>query len=425
MLESMRIVGGKPLIGTIKISGSKNMALPALAAGLLTEEPITLTNVPELADIKSMMELLSYIGADISQIDKNTVSICTKNVKFLEAPYDFVRKMRASILVLGALIGRFGSASVSLPGGCAIGTRGVDLHIKALEELGATISLENGYIHAQAPRDGLIGTDINFPIVTITGVENVMMAACYAKGTTRLINSPIEPEVVAFADLLNKMGADITGHGTHIITINGVEKLHGTEFLIIPDRIEAGTYAVAAAATHGEIFLENCNYDHLSGFFSLLQKTGTCCKKKDNGVLVGKAKSQETIIHSLEVETAPYPGLATDLQAQLMVLITRCNGVSSITENIFENRFMHVPELVRMGADISIHGKTAILKGVPKLGGAHVMATDLRASVSLVIAGLIAEGETVVNRLYHLNRGYEDIDEKLRKCGAILERFCV
>ena len=421
MLQSMRIVGGCRLNGEIAISGAKNLALPALVASLLTDKKVTFKNVPNLADIKSLLDLLDYIEVSINKVNQHTFELSTSCIKSTEAPYDFVRKMRASILVLGPLVSRFKEATVSLPGGCAIGTRGVDLHIKALEMMGAEISIENGYIKAKAP-NGLNGCDITFPIATVTGTENVLMAAVLTKGTTRLINAAMEPEVESFCELLNKMGAKISGAGTSIITIEGVDKLHGTEFEIIPDRIEAGTYAIAAAVTNGKVLLKNCRYEHLTSFFETLNLAGVASEKAEDGVLVYRKNSE---IHPVDIQTAPYPGFPTDLQAQYTVLMSICNGTASITENIFENRFMHIPELSRMGANISIHGKTAMVTGVKKLTGAQVMATDLRASVSLVIAGLIAEGETIVNRLYHLDRGYENIEQKLNNCGANLERFSV
>jgi UDP-N-acetylglucosamine 1-carboxyvinyltransferase len=416
----MRIVGGNSLSGSVRISGAKNLALPALIAGLLTDEDIVLHNVPKLADVRSMLNLLEHFGTEISLVHDKSVSVSTKNIFSFEAPYDFVRKMRASILVLGPLVGRYGRASVSLPGGCAIGTRGVDLHLKALEALGTSIEIENGYIKANVERE-LVGCDINFPITTVTGTENVIMAACFARGTTRIINAAMEPEVVAFAELLNKMGADIEGQGTPIITINGVDSLHGCEFEIISDRIEAGTYAIAAAITRSQLLLEGCSYNHMCSFFDSLKLAGVEYSETNEGVLIS-GRSQ---IQGVDIQTAPYPGFPTDLQAQFMVMMSICDGVSSITENIFENRFMHIPELLRMGANINIHGRTAVVTGVPSLKGAQVMATDLRASVSLILAGLIAEGETIVNRLYHLDRGYENIDQKLTKCGAQIERFSV
>lgn len=421
MLQSMRIIGGSRLTGEIEISGAKNLALPALVTTLLTDQKITLKNVPDLADIRSLLDLLEHIGTDVNYIDKHTIELSTSFIKSVEAPYDFVRKMRASILVLGPLTTRFNRALVSLPGGCAIGSRGVDLHIRALELMGASISIENGYIKTNV-NGSLVGCDITFSIATVTGTENVLMAAVLAQGTTRIINAAMEPEIVAFCDLLNKMGANISGVGTSIITIEGVEQLHGTEFEIIPDRIEAGTYAVAAAVTGGKLLLRNCHYNYLTSFFETLARAGITCDKTETGVTVYRTGQN---IAPIDIQTAPYPGFPTDLQAQYTVLMSICNGSASITENIFENRFMHIPELSRMGADISIHGKTAVVTGVKKLTGAQVMATDLRASVSLVIAGLIAEGETIVNRLYHIDRGYEDIEKKLNSCGANVERFSV
>lgn len=417
----MRIVGGSQLEGEIEISGAKNLALPALVASLLSAEEVKYANIPQLVDIVSLLELLKHIGTE--QIDRTTrgITLGTKAIKSTVAPYDFVRKMRASILVLGALVARCRRATVSLPGGCAIGARGVDLHIKALGMMGAEVTIENGYIEAKAP-NGLIGCDITFSITTVTGTENILMAAVLAKGTTRLINAAMEPEVEAFCDLLNKMGAKISGAGTSIITVEGVSELHGAEFEIIPDRIEAGTYAIAAAATNGKVVLKNCKYEHLASFFETLNLAGIACEKIDNGVLVYRKEDE---IRPVSIQTAPYPGFPTDLQAQYMVLMSLCSGNASITENIFENRFMHVPELARMGANIEVHGRTAIVTGVKKLAGAQVMATDLRASVSLVIAGLIAEGETIVNRLYHLDRGYENLESKLNNCGAKVERFDV
>ena len=419
MLQGMRIVGGTQLNGEIEISGAKNLALPALVATILTNKPVALQNLPNLADVKSLLELLNCIGTEINYINAHTVTLVTKDAKSITASYDFVRKMRASILVLGSLVTRFRKAKVSLPGGCAIGARGVDLHIKALEIMGAEIAIENGYIEAKAP-NGLVGCDITFPIVTVTGTEDILMAAVLAKGTTRIINAAMEPEVEAFCELLNKMGAKVTGAGTSVITIEGVDELHGTEFEIIPDRIEAGTYAIAAAATNGKVFLKNCKYEHLTSFFETLNSAGINCEHLENGVWVYRKGAE---IQPISIQTAPYPGFPTDLQAQYMVLMSLCNGSATITENIFENRFMHVPELARMGANIEIRGRTAIVTGVKKLTGAQVMATDLRASVSLVIAGLVAEGETIVNRLYHLDRGYENLEEKLNNCGANVERF--
>ncbi|MDR0695534.1 MAG: UDP-N-acetylglucosamine 1-carboxyvinyltransferase [Holosporales bacterium] len=422
MLQSIRIRGGVGLNGAVDISGAKNLALPALVTTLLTSESVTLTNVPDLADVRSLLGLLSHLGTDIKiSDDKHTVTLQTKNLRDVVAPYDFVRKMRASILVLGPLVARHRMASVSFPGGCAIGTRGIDLHIKALRLLGADVKIENGYINAEAP-GRLTGAEINFSIPTVTGTENSIMAAVLANGTTTIINAAMEPEIPALVELLNGMGARITGHGTSVISIDGVESLHGTSYEVIPDRIEAGTYAVAAAATCGKLILKNCNHGHLLSFFETLHAAGVACDATDDGVLAYRRSNE---LCAVDIQTAPYPGFPTDLQAQYMALMSLSTGTASITENIFENRFMHVPELCRMGANIAIHGKTAIVTGVKKLNGAQVMATDIRASVSLVIAGLAAEGETVVNRLYHIDRGYENIDEKMRNCGADVERISV
>jgi UDP-N-acetylglucosamine 1-carboxyvinyltransferase len=424
----MRIFGGTPLCGDVSISGAKNLALPALSASLLTTDRVVLRNVPNLSDIRSMIDLLDFLGANVELQDNGALSIVLSNLKTTTAPYDFVRKMRASILVLGPLVARYQKASVSLPGGCAIGPRGVDLHIKALELMGAEISVENGSINAAAP-NGLIGCDIHFPISTVTGTENILMAATLAKGTTRIINAAMEPEITALADLLILMGAKILGHGSSIITIDGVESLHGADYAIMPDRIEAGTFAIAAALTGGKLILRNCKYDHLCALFESMRRAGVGITVLHNDVTNGldevEVYRECDELTSVDMQTSPYPGFATDLQAQFMTLMTICNGASSITENIFENRFMHVPELMRMGANIMVRGNTAIVVGKRTLVGAQVMATDLRASVSLVLAGLVAEGETIVNRLYHIDRGYENIDQKLQSCNARIQRFAV
>lgn len=416
MLQSMKIEGRHRLEGTISISGAKNLALPAIVTTLLTDQPIILHNVPNLADVRLLLDLLEHLGCSYT-FENYTLTLCTKNIITTEAPYDFVRKMRASILCLSPLVSRCKHASVSLPGGCAIGLRGVDLHIRTLVLMGADVSIEDGLIKASAP-NGLIGCDIEFPKVTVTGTENALMAAVLAKGTTRLVNVAIEPEVTEFAKLLNLMGAKISGIGTTTLVIEGVDELHGAESTIIPDRIEAGTYAIASAITHGCVFLKNCIYEHLVNFFTALQQTGTVIKKCEDGVWI----KNERDIYPYPIYTAPYPAFPTDLQAQYMALMSICNGKTSVTENIFENRFMHVQELIRMGAKIYVDGRTAHITGVPTLKGAPVMATDLRASVALILAGLVAEGTTTVHRLYHIDRGYENIDDKLRACGAVLER---
>ncbi|MBR1944245.1 MAG: UDP-N-acetylglucosamine 1-carboxyvinyltransferase [Alphaproteobacteria bacterium] len=422
MLQSMKIIGGYPLFGEISISGAKNLALPAIVTTLLTDNEITLNNVPNLSDVTSLLELLEYLGCDINHDTAHKQLILkTTNIKHTEAPYDFVRKMRASILVLGPMIARFGRASVSFPGGCAIGVRAIDLHIRTLQLLGAEVTIDNGFIKAYSP-NGLTGCDITFPIVTVTGTENSIMAAVLANGTTRLINAAMEPEVEELCNLLNNMGAKITGQGTSTITIEGVESLHGTTFDIMPDRIEAGTYAIASAITHGKLLLKNCIYNHLEIFFNTLKSNGVSITQQDNGVLV---ENNNDKINSIDISTAPYPGFPTDLQAQYMALMTISEGVSLITENLFENRLMHTQELNRMGANIIVKGNTATVKGVENLNGAPVMATDLRASASLILAGLVAKGETTVNRLYHIDRGYENIDNKLLQCGAHIKRITV
>lgn len=419
-MDQITIIGGTPLRGNLPISGAKNAALPLMAATLLTAETVTLTNIPHLADIESLGELLTQHGVDLDiNFPKNIVSFTAKTIESTTAPYEIVRKMRASILVLGPLLAREGHARVSLPGGCAIGTRPVDLHLNGLRELGAEIELEEGYIVAKAPR-GLVGKDITFPLITVTGTENLMMAACLAKGTTRLINAAREPEIIDLAKCLKAMGAKISGAGTDVITIEGVPSLHGTTHRVVADRIETGTYAIAAAITGGELILENTSLDLIPTFAALLEKTGTTIRQVENGILV---KAPSDGIHGVDMMTEPFPGFPTDLQAQMMALMTVCKGASMITETIFENRFMHVPELCRMGANINVHGSSALVRGVNKLHGAPVMATDLRASVSLVLAALAAEGETIINRVYHLDRGYERVEDKLRACGAQIERI--
>lgn len=420
METKIRVVGGVSLNGCIKVSGSKNAALPLLTACVLTDQPLELLSVPHLADIQSLLELLDYQGVEVYH-ENNRVIAKASNVKTLEAPYDLVRKMRASFMVLGPLVARHGYARVSLPGGCAIGTRPIDLHLQGLQALGAEISLGSGYVEAKAPSGGLIGGNYTFPVITVTGTKNVMMAACLAHGTTQLVNAAREPEVVDLAECLINMGAIIKGAGTDQITIHGVEALKGTSHTVIPDRLEAGTYALAAAITQGEIILENVIPQHLQALFSLMEQAGINLKISEKTVHIKTNSGQKPL--GVDAMTEPYPGLATDLQAQWMALMTLCNGASMITETIFENRFMHVPELCRMGAKITVHRGSALVRGVGHLDGAHVMATDLRASVSLVLAGLAARGETFVNRVYHLDRGYEKLEDKLRGCGARIERL--
>ncbi|MCX7338010.1 MAG: UDP-N-acetylglucosamine 1-carboxyvinyltransferase [Alphaproteobacteria bacterium] len=421
MPTKIRIVGGTPLSGQIKISGSKNAALPLMTASLLTDEALILYNVPRLTDIQSMGELLSQHGADVHRSsDGNSYELKAADIKNTTAPYELVSKMRASILVLGPLLARCGVAKVSLPGGCAIGTRPVDIHLSGLRMLGAHIEISEGYIHAHVPTGGLNGAKISMPLVSVTATENLMMAATLAKGETQLINAAREPEIIDLANCLNAMGANITGAGTDTMIIQGVDRLHGASHRVIPDRIETGTYTMAAVITGGNLELQNTNLAFISNLASVLQHAGADIRATENGIVIG---SPTVPIMGVDVMTEPYPGFATDLQAQMMAVMTVCQGASMITETIFENRFMHVPELCRMGANITVHGSSALVRGVKHLSGAPVMATDLRASVCLVLAGLAAHGETVLSRVYHLDRGYEKLEEKLSRCGAIIERI--
>ncbi len=423
-MDSMRIIGGAPIKGKIHISGAKNAALPLLAASLLTDETLTLGNVPHLADIATMANLLGQLGVGLSlnghqkqSATGRVMELKAANISSITAPYDLVRKMRASILVLGPLLARCGEAKVSLPGGCAIGTRPVDLHITALQRLGADIALDNGYIHARAPK-GLIGAEVIFPMVTVTGTENVMMAAALAKGETTIVNAAREPEVVDLAMCLQAMGAEIHGIGSDRLRIIGKDKLHAATHDVVADRIEAGTFAMAAAITDGDVELIGARLEHLSSVARIMEEAGVRIETTEQGLRVYRADG----LHGVDMMTEPYPGFPTDLQAQFMALMCVAKGASMITETIFENRFMHVPELRRMGANITVHNSSAMVRGVPQLTGAPVMATDLRASVSLALAGLAAKGETMLNRIYHLDRGYERLEEKLAACGATIER---
>jgi len=417
-MDKIVVEGGVKLNGEIEISGAKNAALPILISSLLADGESVYSNVPRLMDIESIKLLLSSLGARI-ETDDRTVRIDGSGLYNHEAPYELVRKMRASILVLGPLMARLKKARVSLPGGCAIGARPINFHLKGLERLGAAISLNQGYVEASA--DGLKGTEIFFDIVTVTGTENMMMAAVLADGITTLHNAAQEPEVVAHADVLKKMGANIKGAGTPVITITGVESLNPVSVSIIPDRIETGTYMIAAALTNGEITLKNCEPNHLEAVINKLEETGTRIETGEDHIRVtGPSK-----IKSADLKTLPYPGFPTDLQAQFMVLMSVANGQSIISETIFENRFIHVSELERMGADITISGNSAMIKGVSNLSGAPVMATDLRASASLILAGLVAQGTTEVNRVYHLDRGYEAIEKKFESLGARINRISV
>ena len=414
-MDKIIVKGGCRLAGEVKISGAKNAALPILISSLLTEGVNTFTNVPKLMDIQSTNLLLSELGASVETC-QDTVRIDASGLIEHEAAYDLVRKMRASVLVLGPLVARLGKARVSLPGGCAIGARPINLHLKGLAALGASIELKHGYVEASAGR--LKGADIYLDMVTVTGTENLMMAAATAKGTTVLRNAAREPEVVALADTLSKMGADIEGAGTSIITINGVSALNPVETAIIPDRIETGTFMMAAILTRGDVTLLECEPNHLGATINKLRRTGA---EIDTASRIIKVSAQDDIA-SVDVKTQPYPGFPTDMQAQFMVLMSIANGTSMISETIFENRYIHVSELIRMGADIKVDGNIAIVKGIPNLSGAQVMATDLRASASLILAGLVAEGTTEVNRVYHLDRGYESIEKKFAGLGADIQR---
>ena len=414
-MQKLKIRGGTPLHGEVRISGAKNAALPILSAALLSAEPLVLANVPRLNDIDTMLKLLDQTGV-VTARDGETVTLLADKVSELVAPYDLVKTMRASILVLGPLLARFGEARVSLPGGCAIGARPVDLHIKGLEAMGAAITIEAGYIHATTKK--LQGARIFMDTVTVTGTENLMMAACLAKGTTVLENAAREPEVVDLADCLIAMGAHIRGHGTDVITIEGVARLHGARYRVMPDRIETGTFLAAVAAAGGDVRLTAVRPHSLDAVIEKLREAGVAIDTTDTEIMVARRERP----HAINIRTAPYPAFPTDMQAQLIALNCVASGTGVVTETIFENRFMHVQELVRLGAKIDIDGNTAIVHGVERLTGATVMATDLRASACLVIAGLVAEGETVIDRIYHLDRGYDHIEQKLTALGAQIER---
>ncbi len=418
-MDQIVIQGGKALKGRVPISGAKNAALKLMCAALLTDQPVTLTNVPQLADINGMRELLSQHGAAITQPASHTLTMHAADIISTTAPYEIVRKMRASILVLGPLLARAGQAKVSLPGGCAIGARPVDLHIAGLEALGAEIELADGYIHAKAPQ-GLTGAAYTFPKVSMGATENLLMAATLTKGTTILNNAAREPEIVDLGQCLVAMGAQIDGLGTDTIIIHGVNNLHGTTHRVVADRIEIGTYIAAAAMTGGELELLGADPVLMQVALALFEQAGVAHAITNDGIKVWRADGE---LCGVDVMTEPFPGFPTDLQAQFMAMMCVASGASLITETIFENRFMHAPELMRMGANITIHHASALVRGVPKLKGAPVMATDLRASVALILAGLVAEGETRVQRIYHLDRGYEAFDQKLRDCGADIERI--
>jgi UDP-N-acetylglucosamine 1-carboxyvinyltransferase len=421
-MDRIAITGGARLEGIIPISGAKNSAIKLMTASLLTDQPLRLTNMPRLADTRFLAQLLRRLGVEVDEREglagPETV-LHAPEVTSAFAPYDLVRQMRASFNVLGPLLARTGHAKVSLPGGCAIGARPVDLHLKALGALGAHIDLHEGYVYAQAPR-GLKGAEIEFPISTVGATEHTLLAAVLAEGVTEIRNAAREPEIEDLANCLNAMGAKVEGAGTHLITITGVAKLHGATYAVMPDRIETGTYAVAAAMAGGEVHLTRTRSDFIQALLDRIEAAGAEVVHANDGVVIKRNGARLTAV---DIETDPYPGLATDLQAQFMALMTTADGESVIKETIFENRFMHVSELSRLGADITVQGGEARVRGVERLEGAQVMATDLRASVSLVIAGLAARGETVVNRVYHLDRGFERLEEKLGACGAKVRRL--
>lgn len=418
-MDALKIEGNGPLKGSIHVSGSKNAALPLMCCSLLSDQSLQLSNVPHLADIHTMQRLLHDMGVEISHHDDLMTMRC-HHLKTAEAPYDHVRKMRASILVLGPLLTRHGRAKVSLPGGCAIGTRPVDLHLSAMEKLGAHIELRDGYVEASASK-GLTGSKIVFPKISVGATENAMMAATLAKGKTTLINAAREPEIIDLAQCLRSMGAIITGDGTDQIIIEGVDNLKGTTHSVVSDRIEAGTFILSAVATRGIVSIHGARAEHLTALIEKLERMGVNLSLQENQIIV----DAETCgpLTPVDVDTQPYPGFPTDLQAQMMAVLAQCPGDALLTENIFENRFMHVPELIRMGANVTLKGPHARVRGQAQLKGAPVMATDLRASVSLVMAALAAEGTTIVKRVYHLDRGYEKLEEKLSACGAKIERI--
>lgn len=420
-MDSILVTGNGPLNGVIPIAGAKNACLTLMPATLLSEEPLTLTNAPRLSDIRTMTQLLGSLGAEVASLQGGQVlTMSSHNISNHTADYDIVRKMRASILVLGPMLARDGHAVVSLPGGCAIGARPVDLHLKALEAMGAELDLRDGYVHAKAIGGRLKGAVVEFPFVSVGATEQALLAATLAKGTTVLKNAAREPEIVDLAQCLRAMGAQIDGEGSSTITIQGVDRLHGATHPVVTDRIELGTYMLVPAICGGEIECLGGRMDLVASFAEKLDEAGVSVTQTERGLKVSRKNGR---VDAVNVTTEPFPGFPTDLQAQMMALLCTANGTSVLEEKIFENRFMHAPELIRMGAKIDVHGGTATVTGVEKLKGAPVMATDLRASVSLILAGLAAEGETLVNRVYHLDRGYERVEEKLSACGAKIERI--
>jgi len=420
-MDSILVKGNGALSGTIPIAGAKNACLTLMPATLLSEEPLTLTNAPRLSDIATMTQLLQSLGAEVASLQDGLVlAMSSHNIANHTADYDIVRKMRASILVLGPMLARDGHAVVSLPGGCAIGARPVDLHLQAFEAMGADLDLRDGYVHAKAPGGRLRGAVVNFPFVSVGATENALMAATLAKGTTVLNNAAREPEIVDLARCLRKMGAQIEGEGTSTISIQGVDRLNGATHPVVTDRIELGTYMLVPAICGGEVECLGGTLELVGAFAEKLDAAGVSVTQTERGLKVARKNGR---VRAVDVVTAPFPGFPTDLQAQMMALLCTAEGTSVLEERIFENRFMHAPEMTRMGAKIEVHGGTAKVTGVPRLKGARVMATDLRASVSLILAALAAEGETVVSRVYHLDRGYERLEEKLRACGAQIERI--
>ncbi len=420
-MDSILVRGGGELRGEIPIAGAKNACLTLMPATLLSEEPLTLTNAPRLSDIATMTQLLQSLGAEVAALQGGKVlAMSSANIGNHTADYDIVRKMRASILVLGPMLARDGHAIVSLPGGCAIGARPVDLHLKALEAMGADLELRDGYVHAKAPGGRLKGAVVEFPFVSVGATENALLAATLAKGTTVLKNAAREPEIVDLAHCLRRMGAQIEGEGTSTITVQGVDRLGGATHPVVTDRIELGTYMLAPAICGGEVECLGGRMDLVTSFAEKLDAAGVSVTETERGLTVARKNGR---VRAVDVKTEPFPGFPTDLQAQMMALLCTADGVSVLEETIFENRFMHAPELMRMGAKIDVHGGHATVTGVERLRGAPVMATDLRASVSLILAGLAAEGETVVSRVYHLDRGYEHVEEKLGACGARIERI--
>jgi UDP-N-acetylglucosamine 1-carboxyvinyltransferase len=418
-MDKLLITGGRRLSGTLRISGAKNSALPILAASVLTDQPVVLENLPHLHDVTTMLELLGCLGVSVVVDEKMNVEVCAADLTQLRAPYELVKTMRASFVVTGALLGRFGEAEVSLPGGCAIGARPVDQHLKGFIALGADIDVKDGYVLARAPR-GLSGVDFRFDLVTVGGTQNLMMAASLAQGTTRISNAACEPEVQDLGNFLNAMGAKVRGHGTPDIVVEGVPALHGCRYRVMPDRVEAGTYLIAAAATGGNVRLQRTDPSTLGAVLDKLRESGAAIECGDDWIELDMRGRRP---RAVDIETAPYPGFPTDMQAQYLAMNAVADGDSCITETIFENRFMHVPEINRLGADIELHGPSrAVVHGVERLKAAPVMATDLRASFSLVVAALVAEGTTLIDRIYHIDRGYETIEEKLSQLGAEVQR---